>query len=229
MEALRQSDTIAAPVVPRQRPCPLRRYAPAPPKGEPWALRDAKASPYGRGGCEADGEGKPGRTELPCSDKQALCQSDTIAVPVVPRQRPCPLRRYAPAPPKGEPWALRDAKASPYGRGGCEADGEGKPGRTELPCSDKQALRQSDTIAVPVIPRQRPCPLRRCAPRPGCGFQRLLRCRLHPAGRCPDSSSLFPPLAAVVAVAPKGGAFTQNKNRPIAENTTMERRYSGNA
>ena len=29
---------------------PLRRFAPAPPKGEPWALLDAKASPYGRGG-----------------------------------------------------------------------------------------------------------------------------------------------------------------------------------
>ena len=43
------------------------------------------------------------------------------------------------------------------------------------------------------------------SPRPGCGSQRLLRCRLHPAGRCPNSSSLFPPLAAVVAVAPKGG------------------------
>ena len=36
---------------------------------------------------------------------------------------------------------------------------------------------------------------------PGCGSQRLLRCRLHPAGRCPNSSSLLPPLAAVVAVA----------------------------
>ena len=45
------------------------------------------------------------------------------------------------------------------------------------------------------------------APRPGCGSQRLLRCRLHPAGRCPNSSSLFPPLAAVVAVAPRGGAL----------------------
>ena len=44
------------------------------------------------------------------------------------------------------------------------------------------------------------------SPRPGCGSQRLLRCRLHPAGRCPNSSSLFPPLAAVVAVAPGRGA-----------------------
>ena len=36
---------------------------------------------------------------------------------------------------------------------------------------------------------------------PGCGSQRLLRCRSHPADRGPNSSSLFPPLAAVVAVA----------------------------
>ena len=42
--------------------------------------------------------------------------------------------------------------------------------------------------------------------RPGCGSQRLLRCRLHPAGRGPNSDSLFPPLAAVVAVAPSRGA-----------------------
>ncbi|RAW50289.1 hypothetical protein C4N27_07110 [Faecalibacterium prausnitzii] len=37
---------------------------------------------------------------------------------------------------------------------------------------------------------------------PGCGSQRLLRCRSHPAGRGPNSDSLFPPLAAVVVVAP---------------------------
>ena len=42
--------------------------------------------------------------------------------------------------------------------------------------------------------------------RPGCGSQRLLRCRLHPAGRGPNSDSLFPPLAAVIAVAPSRGA-----------------------
>ena len=41
---------------------------------------------------------------------------------------------------------------------------------------------------------------------PDCGSQRLLRCRLHPAGRGPNSDSLFPPLAAVVAVAPSRGA-----------------------
>ena len=45
--------------------------------------------------------------------------------------------------------------------------------------------------------------------RPGCGSQRLLRCRSHPAGRCPNSSSLFRPLAAVVAVAPSGRGVTE--------------------
>ena len=44
------------------------------------------------------------------------------------------------------------------------------------------------------------------APRPGCGSPRLLRYRLHPAGRGPNSDSLFPPLAAVVAGAPRRGA-----------------------
>ena len=32
---------------------------------------------------------------------------------------------------------------------------------------------------------------------PGCGSQRLIRCRSHPAGRGPSFASLFPPLAAV--------------------------------
>ena len=44
------------------------------------ALRNAKASPFGRGVTEGDGEGKPGTKEPLHSDKQALCQSDTIAV-----------------------------------------------------------------------------------------------------------------------------------------------------
>ena len=47
-----------------------------------------------------------------------------------------------------EDEALRTAKASPSGRGVCEADGEGKPGTKEPLRSDRQALRQSDTIAV---------------------------------------------------------------------------------
>ena len=48
---------------------------------EDEALRNAKASPFGRGviACD-DGEGKPGTKEPLHSDKQALCQSDAIAV-----------------------------------------------------------------------------------------------------------------------------------------------------
>ena len=43
-------------------------------------MRPAKASPLGRGVTEGDGEGKPGRKEPLRSDRQALCQSDAIAV-----------------------------------------------------------------------------------------------------------------------------------------------------
>ena len=49
-------------------------------KGVFCALRNAKASPFGRGVTEGDGEGKPGTKEPLRSDGQALCQSDTIAV-----------------------------------------------------------------------------------------------------------------------------------------------------
>ena len=55
-----------------------------------------------------DGEGKPVSQEPPCSDKLSLCQSDTIAAPALLRQRPCPLRRFAPALPRGEPFYLHD-------------------------------------------------------------------------------------------------------------------------
>ena len=53
---------------------------PQSPKGGFCAFRPAKASPFGRGVTEGDGEGKPGTKEPPHSDGQALCQSDTIAV-----------------------------------------------------------------------------------------------------------------------------------------------------
>ena len=49
-------------------------------KGVFCAFRYAKASPFGRGVTEGDGEGKPGTKEHLHSDKQARCQSDTIAV-----------------------------------------------------------------------------------------------------------------------------------------------------
>ena len=54
-----------------------------------------------------DGEGKLLSREPPHSDKLFLCQSDAIAVSALPRQRPFPLRRFAPALPKGEPQAER--------------------------------------------------------------------------------------------------------------------------
>ena len=73
---------------------------------------------------------------------------------------------------------------------------------------DSIALTKSLPIAAPAALSRRACPLRRLRRHcPGCGSQRLLRCRSHPAGRGPNSSSLFPPLAAVVAVAPKGRGF----------------------
>ena len=40
-QALRQSDTIAALMILRQHPCPLRRFALALPEGEPLACRSA--------------------------------------------------------------------------------------------------------------------------------------------------------------------------------------------
>ena len=60
---------------------------------------------------------------------------------------------------------------------------------------------------------------------PGCGSQRLLRCRSHPAGRCPNSSSLFPPLAAVVAVAPKGEPLAGR----VTFHWTLKARYGAKA
>ena len=48
---------------------------------------------------------------------------------------------------------------------------------------------------------------------PGCGTQHLLRPLVrasHPAGRGPNSDSLFPPLAAVVVVAPNEGRLWHN-------------------
>ena len=70
--------TIAKKAELRKIPCPSRSNNLR--KGVLCAFRPAKASPLGRGGTEGDGEGKPGRKEPLRSDKQALCQSDTIAV-----------------------------------------------------------------------------------------------------------------------------------------------------
>ena len=62
-----------------------------------------------------------------------------------------------------------------------------------------QRVKGCSPLTIPKM-RSKPKNASRFA-KTGCGSQRLLRCRSHPAGRCPNSSSLFPPLAAVVAVA----------------------------
>ena len=54
-----------------------------------------------------DGEGKPGTKEHLHSDKHWLLIESSYRCIFVLSQHPCPLRRYAPAPPKGEPLAGR--------------------------------------------------------------------------------------------------------------------------
>ena len=54
-----------------------------------------------------DGEGKPGTKEHLHSDKHWLLIESSYRCVFVLSQRPCPLRRSAPAPPEGEPLAGR--------------------------------------------------------------------------------------------------------------------------
>ena len=72
----------------------------------------AKASPFGRGVTEGDGEGKPGALKPPHSDKQTLCLSDTIAMSGIRRQHPCPLRRSRASSPKGRALEVRESVIS---------------------------------------------------------------------------------------------------------------------
>ena len=104
----------------------------------------------------------------------------------------------------------RHAKGSPSGRAGERSETErASPGQKSFCAAISRFFVRAilslyfyisvSILALSVIASQCHCP--------GCGSQRLLRCRSHPAGRGPNSSSLFPPLAAVVAVAPKGRGF----------------------
>ena len=104
----------------------------------------------------------------------------------------------------------RRAKGSPFGRAGERSETErASPGQESFCAAISRFFVRAilslcfyisvSILALSVIASQCHCP--------GCGSQRLLRYRSHPAGRCPNSSSLFPPLAAVVAVAPKGRGF----------------------
>ena len=78
----------------------------------------AKASPFGRGGCEADGEGRPGMKKPLHSDGQTLCKSDAI-VAFVPFVSALALSGAARQLSQGESQKRGgQAKASPFGRGG---------------------------------------------------------------------------------------------------------------
>ena len=92
-------------------------------KGVFCALRTARASPFGRGVCAADGEGKPSTKEPLRSDRQAFCQSDTIAAQSC-LSASLPSQALRASSPKGgasggeenfelERKTLRTAKASP--------------------------------------------------------------------------------------------------------------------
>ena len=71
------------------------------------ALRNAKASPFGRGGCEADGEGKDAAGNTQAQRQHRSDKEPAYRCAAALTQAACPLRRFAPAPPKGEPWAKR--------------------------------------------------------------------------------------------------------------------------
>ena len=69
--------------------------------------REPKPLPLGEVALRSnDGEGKPGTREPLRSDGQALCQSDTIAVSGIRRQRPSPLSRACARqlPQRGSHW-----------------------------------------------------------------------------------------------------------------------------
>ena len=159
---------------------------------------------------------------------QALTRQGRVAAPSVcfaaarillaaaPTAPPCfrHWRRSSPLPLVGEPLAkpftLRGLPKPPLGRGGGTASAvterlsPARASRSGCPLSNLSVSLRST--------------------RPGCGSQRLLRCRLHPAGRCPNSSSLFPPLAAVVAVAPKGGATGEPGKPTLNEQSSIYRK-----
>ena len=173
-QALCQSDVIATWLRHCQRPCPLRRSAPALPKGEPWAKRRSlteypKPLPLGEVSPKVTERASQWRKGCSHSDRQALCQSDVIATWLRHCQRPCPLRRSAPALPKGEPWAKRRSlteypKPLPLGEVSPKVTERASQWRKGCSHSDRQALCQSDVIATWLRHCRQPCPLRRFAP-----------------------------------------------------------------
>ena len=77
-----------------------------------------------------------------------------------------------------EDEALRNAKASPFGRGVCEADGEGKPGTKEPLHSGKLCLRPTSQSRIR-------------STRPGCGTQHSLRSACVLLAAAPTATPCF--------------------------------------
>ena len=129
----------AAPTAP---PCfrHWRRSSPLPQRGSPWHVGQLSSGRAKHNVSEAAVLRCLGQRQL---DKERCPEA---AVPV------SKARPFASCRASGVQWkVIRPAKASPFGRGVTEGDGEGKPGRKEPLRSDGQALCQSDTIAVPEL------------------------------------------------------------------------------
>ena len=112
------------------------------------AMRTAKASPFGRGVCAADGEGKPGTKEHLHSDKHWLLIELSYRCVFVLSQHPCPLSRACARqlPQRGSPW---QAGSLPTGR--LRPDMAQKGG----PCYRGQQLLDKRTLLSCRWPRQR--------------------------------------------------------------------------
>ena len=74
-------------------------------------MRNAKASPFGRGVTEGDGEGKPGTKEHLHSDKHWLLIESSYRCVFVLSQHPCPLSRACARqlPQRGSHWRVGQA------------------------------------------------------------------------------------------------------------------------
>ena len=110
--AVQASDSLTRSVVqkplpPQARPALLRPVGPQASSGKLSGL--PRPLPLGEVALRSnDGEGKPGTKEPLRSDGQALCQSDTIAAPVILGQQPSPLSLVAlllASSPKGRAFA----------------------------------------------------------------------------------------------------------------------------
>ena len=203
----------AAPTAP---PCfrHWRRSSPLPQRGSPWHV-----------GQLSSGRAKHNISEtavLRCLVQRQL-DKERCPEAAVPVSKARPLAPYRAS---GVQWKVtRPAKASPFGRGVTEGDGEGKPGRKEPLRSDRQAFCQSDTIAVQELfvsglalsvglapakaglrlPASASLPLASCWPRP----QQLLPVSATGGGR---------------RRCPKGGAIGMSVSFRLDERSTISRK-----